>query len=76
VFSLVGVLIALRCCYLQVENMDYYYCGEEVVNDPHANCKPHSNFKQYLKAEESLVEDNYNLMEEHNLFEELEVNGD
>jgi hypothetical protein len=53
-----------------------YYCGEELVNGPHANCKPYSDFKQCLKAKEYLAEDNYNLMEEHNLFEELEVDGD
>ncbi len=77
VFSLAGVLKALRCSRLQVENMDWIIIVvKNWSNDLHANCKPHSNFKQYLKIEKSLAKDNYNVMEEHNLFEELEVDGD
>ncbi len=64
VFSLVRVLKALRCSYLQVENMDrIIIVVKNWSNDLRANCKPHSNFKQYLKIEKALAKDNYNLME-------------
>ncbi len=77
VFSLVGVLKALRCSHLQVENMDQIIIVvKNCSDDLHANCKPHSNFKQYLKIEKFLAKDNYNLMEKRNLIEELEVDGD
>jgi len=69
VFNLARVLIALRCCRLQVENMDWIIIVvKNWLDDLHANCKPNSNFKQYLKAKESLAKENYNLIEEHNSF--------
>ncbi len=77
VFSLVGVLITLRCSHLQLENMDrIIIVVKNWFDDLCVNCKPHLNFKQYLKTKKSLAKDNYNLMEEHNLFEKLEVDGD
>jgi hypothetical protein len=46
VLNLVGVLITLRCCHLQVENMDWIVIVvKSWPNDPHANCKPQSYLK-------------------------------
>jgi hypothetical protein len=64
VFSLVGVLTALRRCRLQVENMDQIFIKvKNWLDNSHLNYKPNSNFKQYLKVEEFLVEENYNLID-------------
>jgi hypothetical protein len=56
VFSLVRVLIVLKCNRVQVKNMDsIIIVVKNWLDDPHANCKPHSNFKQYLKIKKSLA---------------------
>jgi hypothetical protein len=51
VFCLVGVLIALRHCRLQVENMDQIInLVNNWLDDLCVNCKPNFDFKQYLKT--------------------------
>ncbi len=66
VFNLARVLIALRCCRLQLENVDRIITVvKNWLDDAHANCKPNLDFQQYLKAKESLAKKNYNLIEEH-----------
>ncbi len=76
-FSLARVLIALRWCHLQVENMDQIITVvKNWLDDMGANCKRKSNLKQYLKMEEFLVEENCELIQEHNFFEELQVDSD
>jgi hypothetical protein len=51
VFCLVGVLIALRHCHLQVENMDHIInLVNNWLDDLCVNCKPNLDFKQYLKV--------------------------
>jgi hypothetical protein len=50
VFSLVGVLIALISCRLQVENMDWIITVvRSWLDDPCHSCKPNANLKKYLK---------------------------
>ncbi len=73
-FSIARLLIALRHCHLQMDNMDWIITiVKNWPYDPLANYKPIFDFKQYLKT---WVEDNYDLIEEHEFFEELQVDGD
>ncbi len=56
VLNLLGVLIALRCCHLQVQNLDWIIT---IINnwrdDPHLNCTLYVDLKDSLKAEFSLA---------------------
>jgi hypothetical protein len=55
-FSLVGVLIALKQCRLQVENLDMIIVVLKIwPNHPHLNCIANSNFKDYAKLEVPLA---------------------
>jgi len=57
------MLTTLRCCCLQLKNMDQIIIVvKNWPNDSCSNCKPSSNFKQYLKTKGFLVEVNYNLI--------------
>jgi hypothetical protein len=70
VFSLARMLTTLRCCCLQLENMDQIIIVvKNWPNDLWSNCKPNLNFKQYLKAKGFLVEVKCNLIGERNFFE-------
>jgi hypothetical protein len=61
IFNLVGILIALQRCYLQVENFDRIITIVKTwLDDPCVNCMPNKTMKDYLK---SLVDDNYELIE-------------
>jgi len=69
VFSLVGMLMALKHCRLLVDNLDQ-------IISVMINCSQHKDLTSFLKVESSLVEDNYDLMEESNYFEQLELDKD
>jgi hypothetical protein len=50
-FSIVRLLIALRHCHLQMDNMDWIISiAKNWLDDPLANYKPNFDFKQYLKT--------------------------
>lgn len=71
-FSLASVLKTLRCCHLQVENLDkIIIVVKNWSNDPCLNRTTDSNFKDYVKSEVALVEENYEFIEESEYFEEL-----
>ncbi len=77
VFNLANVLITLKCCHLQVENMDWIIMVvKNWPDDPHHNCKPNTNLKEYLKEEHYLANENYDLLEEVDFFEQLQVDND
>ncbi len=62
-FSLASVLIALKHCHLQVQNLDWIVTIiNNWPNDPCQNYTPNANLKDYLKVEIVLVEENYELM--------------
>jgi hypothetical protein len=70
-FSLASVLKTLRCCHLQVENLDkIIIVVKNWSNDPCLNHMTDSNFKDYVKSEVALVEENYEFIEESEYFEE------
>ncbi len=76
IFNLVGILIALQRCYLQVENFDRIITIVKTwLDDPCVNCMPNKTMKDYLKVEGSLADDNYELIEESEHFEDLNVDG-
>jgi hypothetical protein len=51
VFNLVGVLIALKCCHLQVDNMDWILIiVKNWPNDPRANCKAKFKLQTILES--------------------------
>ncbi len=65
VLGFVGVLTALRCCPLQVENLDrIIIMVKNQPNDRHMNCTANAGFKDYMKYEVVLVEENYVCIEE------------
>jgi hypothetical protein len=68
-FNLVGILITLRHCHLQMKNLDW-------PNDLCLNCITNENFKDYVKVEVVLVEKNNELIEEFEYFETLKVDSD
>jgi hypothetical protein len=50
-FSIARLLIALRHCHLQMDNMGWIITiVKNWLDDPHANYKPNFDFKQYLKT--------------------------
>ncbi len=52
VLNLLGVLIALRCYRLQVQNLDRIITIiKNWHDDPHLNCTLHVDLNDYLKAE-------------------------
>jgi hypothetical protein len=60
VFSLTGVLIALRCFRLHGENLDrIFIMVKNQLDDSHMNCKANASFKDYIKFEVTLIEKNY-----------------
>jgi hypothetical protein len=62
-FNLTSVLIALRCCHLQVQNLDWIITIiNKWLDDLHLNCTSNVNMKDYLKVEIGLNEDNYGLI--------------
>jgi hypothetical protein len=72
VFSLASVLKTLRCCRLQVENLDRtIIVMKNWSDDPCLNCTTNSNFKDYVKSEVALVEENSEFIEESEYFKEL-----
>jgi hypothetical protein len=74
VFNLIGVLTTLKCCYLQVKNLDYIITiFNNWPNDPCHNCTPNANLKDYLKVEIILVKENYELIKEAKFFKKLQV---
>jgi hypothetical protein len=77
VLNLVGVLTTLRCCYLQVQNLDRIII---IINNRptnlHLDFTPNADLKDYLKTEVGLVEDSYELIEKVKYFEELHVDKD
>ncbi len=77
VFNLVGVLITLKCCRLQVENLDrIIILVKNWPDDSRMNCKANASFKDYIKFEVALVEENYEFIEESKYFEALLVDSD
>jgi hypothetical protein len=64
-FRLTNILIAFRCCHLQVQNLDWIIT---IINnwpdDLHLNCTSNVNLKDYLKVEIGLIEDSYGLIKE------------
>jgi hypothetical protein len=63
VFNLANVLITLKCCRLQMENMDRIITVvKNWHDDPHHNCKLNTNLKEYLKEENYLANENYDLL--------------
>jgi hypothetical protein len=70
-FDLAKVLTTLRCCHLQMENMDWIV----IVTKDWLGCKPNLNLK-YFKTKKSFAKQNYNLIEEHNFFEKIHVDND
>ncbi len=77
VFSLTGVLTILRCCKLQVDNLDQIIAMlKNQPHNPHLNCSRYNDLTYYLKVESSLAEDNYDLIQESNYFEQLEMDND
>ncbi len=76
-FSLVSVLIALKHCHLQVQNLDQIIAIiNNWPNDPCQNCTSNANLKDYLKVEIVLVEENYELIKGAKFFKELQVDED
>jgi hypothetical protein len=50
-FSIARLLIALRHCHLQLDNMDWIITTmKNWPDNPLANYKPNFDFKQYLKT--------------------------
>jgi hypothetical protein len=77
VFNLVGVLIALRCYRLQVDNLDQIITVvKNWPHDPRLNCSRHKDLKDFLKVESVLAKDNYDLIKESNYFEQLVLDKD
>jgi hypothetical protein len=77
VFNLVGVLITLKCCHLQVENLDrIIILVKKWPDDSRMNWKANAIFKDYIKFEVALVEENYEFIEESKYFEALLVDSD
>jgi hypothetical protein len=65
VFSLLGILVALKQCRLQVENLNMIIkIVKNWLDDLCMNCMQNKNTKDYLKVEGSLINDNYELIEE------------
>jgi hypothetical protein len=63
VFNLTNVWTTLKCCRLQMENMDRIITVvKNWHDDPHHNCKPNTNLKEYLKEEDYLANENYDLL--------------
>jgi hypothetical protein len=72
VFSLVGVLKALRRYELQVDNLDQMvFVVKNWRDDPRLNCSWHKDFTSFLKVEFVLAKYNYDLIKESNYFEQL-----
>jgi hypothetical protein len=77
VFSLVGVLIALKHYRLQVDNLDQIITMvKNWLDNPCLNCSQHKDLTYFLKVEFVLAEDNYDLIEESKYFEQLELDKD
>ncbi len=76
-FRLTNVLIVLKCCHLQVQNLDWIIT---IINnqpdDLHLNCTSNVNLKDYLKVEIGLVEDSYGLIKEVEFLKKLQVDED
>jgi hypothetical protein len=70
-FSIARLLIALRHCHLQMDNMDWIIAiVKNWPHDPLANYKPNFDFKQYLKT---LVEDKYDLIGKHDFLKNCKL---
>jgi hypothetical protein len=70
VFNLANVLTTLKCCSLQMENMDQIITVvKNWHDDPHHNYKLNTNLKEYLKEEDYLANENYDLLKSSSFFE-------
>ncbi len=67
-FNVVGMLITLRHCHLQMKNLDW-------PNDLCLNCMMNENFKDYLKVKVVSVEKINELFEEFEYLEKLRVDS-
>ncbi len=76
-FILTNVLIALRCCHLQVQNLDWII---SIINnwpdDLHLNCTSNVYLKDYLKVEIGLIEDSYGLIKKVKFLKKSQVDED
>jgi hypothetical protein len=71
VLNLVEVLTTLRCCCLQVQNLDWIIIIiNNWCNDLHLHFTPSANLKDYLKIKVDLLEDSYELIKKVEYFEE------
>ena len=72
VFSIAGVLTALRRCRLQVENLDrLVMVVKNWPNDPRLDCKATASMKEFMAVETSLTEENYDFIEVAGYFEDF-----
>lgn len=72
-----SVLIALRHCKLQVENLDHIITiVKNWFNDPCLNHTHHMDLIDFMEVENLLAKENYDLVEELNCFEWLELKID
>jgi hypothetical protein len=56
---MVGVLIILKHCRLQMENLDHIITMvKKWPNDLHLNYTPNANLKDYMKNQFDLIENN------------------
>ncbi len=63
-FSHIGVLIALRCYLLQMENLNHIITIVKIwVDDSQMDCAQYKNMKDFLIVETSLTKNNYDLIE-------------
>jgi hypothetical protein len=77
VFNLASGLTTLKCCRLQVNNLDRIITMvKNWLDGPHLNCSQHKDLTYFLKVESILAKDNYDLIKESNSFEKLELDRD
>ncbi len=68
-FSHIGVLIALRCYSLQMENLDHVITIVKIwVDDSQMNCAQYKDMKDFMIVETSLTKNNYDLFEKTYFF--------
>jgi predicted transcriptional regulator len=71
---MVGVLIVLKCCRLQMENLDKIITMiKKWPNDLRLNCTPNANLKDYMKNQVVLIEKNNQLIANIKYFKKLQV---
>jgi len=74
VLNLASVLIALRRCHLQVQNLDrIIIIINNSPNHPHMNVTFNVDLEDYLKAKINVTKENFELIKEVEHFEKLQI---